>query len=77
VQRGLVGEIIRRFEAKGFTFVGLKFMMVSRELAEQHDVHRENRFLLGWLSSLPLDRLWQWSGKGRRRRGSQENDWSH
>jgi len=31
-------------------------MMVSRELAEQHyDVHRENRFLLGWLSSLPLD----------------------
>jgi len=56
VQRGLVGEIIRRFEAKGFTLVGLKFMMVSRELAEQHyDVHRENHFLLGWFSSLPLD----------------------
>jgi len=38
-------------------------MMVSRELEQHYDVHRENRFLLGWLSSLPLDRLWQWSGK--------------
>lgn len=48
VQRGLVGEIIRRFEAKGFTLVGLKFMQVSRDLAQQHyDVHRERPFLLG------------------------------
>ena len=36
VQRGLVGEIIRRFEAKGFTLVGLKLMSVSQELAESH-----------------------------------------
>jgi nucleoside-diphosphate kinase len=36
VQRKLVGEIIRRFEAKGFTLVGLKQMMVSKELAEKH-----------------------------------------
>ena len=48
VQRGLVGEIIGRFEAKGFTLVGLKFMMVSRELAGQHyDVHREKPFFPG------------------------------
>ena len=40
VQRGLVGEIIGRFEAKGFTLVGLKSLSVSRELAEDHyDVH--------------------------------------
>jgi nucleoside-diphosphate kinase len=36
VQRKLVGEIIGRFEAKGFTLVGLKQMMVSKELAEKH-----------------------------------------
>jgi nucleoside-diphosphate kinase len=43
-----VGEIIRRFETKGFTIVGLKFMQVSRELAQQHyDVHREKPFFAG------------------------------
>lgn len=36
VQRKLVGEIISRFEAKGFTLVGLKQMVVSQELAEKH-----------------------------------------
>lgn len=36
VQRKLVGEIIGRFEAKGFTMVGMKQMMVSKELAEKH-----------------------------------------
>ncbi len=36
VQRKLVGEIVGRFEAKGFTLVGLKQMMVSQELAEKH-----------------------------------------
>lgn len=29
VQRGLVGEIIKRFEQKGFQLVGLKMMTVS------------------------------------------------
>lgn len=28
VQRGLTGEIIKRFEAKGFKMVGMKFMQV-------------------------------------------------
>lgn len=30
VQRGLVGEIIRRFEAKGFKLVALKMKQVSQ-----------------------------------------------
>jgi nucleoside-diphosphate kinase len=48
VQRGLVGEIIHRFEAKGFTLVGMKFMNVSRELAEKHyDVHKDKPFFSG------------------------------
>ena len=29
VQRGLVGKIIKRFEAKGFKLVAMKFMWVS------------------------------------------------
>ncbi|NEQ63914.1 MAG: nucleoside-diphosphate kinase, partial [Moorea sp. SIO4A1] len=45
VQRNLVGQIIQRFETKGFTLVGLKLMNVSRELAEQHyAVHKERPF---------------------------------
>ncbi|OUC16610.1 MAG: nucleoside-diphosphate kinase [Alkalinema sp. CACIAM 70d] len=48
VQRGLVSEIIGRFEKKGFKLVGLKLMSVSKELAESHyDVHRERPFFAG------------------------------
>ncbi|PIA30960.1 hypothetical protein AQUCO_05300057v1 [Aquilegia coerulea] len=36
VQRGLVGEIIKRFEQKGFTLRGLKLMNVERAFAEKH-----------------------------------------
>ncbi|WP_078553273.1 nucleoside-diphosphate kinase [Bacillus alkalicellulosilyticus] len=36
VQRNLVGEIITRFEKKGFTLVGAKFMQISEELAQKH-----------------------------------------
>ena len=36
VQRNLVGEVIKRFEQKGFKLVGLKLMSVSKELAEEH-----------------------------------------
>ncbi|MCC5628698.1 MULTISPECIES: nucleoside-diphosphate kinase [Nostoc] len=67
VQRGLVGEIIRRFETKGFTLVGLKFLQVSRELAEQHyDVHRERPFFAGlveFIISSPVVAM-VWEGDG-------------
>lgn len=36
VQRGLVGEIISRFEKKGLKIVGLKMITISRETAEKH-----------------------------------------
>ena len=67
VQRGLVGEIIRRFETKGFTLVGLKFMNVSKELAESHyAVHRERPFfpsLIGFITSAPVVAM-VWEGEG-------------
>lgn len=67
VQRKLVGEIIRRFEAKGFTLVGLKLMSVSRELAETHyGVHKEKPFfpgLVNFITSGPVVAM-VWEGKG-------------
>lgn len=36
VQRGLVGEIIQRFEKKGFKIVGLKLVRLDRKIAEKH-----------------------------------------
>jgi len=36
VQRGLIGEVMQRFEKKGFKIVALKMMLVDRETAEKH-----------------------------------------
>lgn len=67
VQRGLVGEIVRRFETKGFTLVGLKLLQVSKELAEQHyDVHKERPFFPGlveFITSGPVVAM-VWEGDG-------------
>ncbi len=67
VQRKLVGEIIRRFEAKGFTLVGLKLMSVSKALAEEHyGVHKERPFFPGlveFITSGPVVAM-VWEGEG-------------
>lgn len=48
VQRGLTGEILRRFESRGLRIIGMKFIQVSRELAEKHyAVHKERPFFAG------------------------------
>ena len=36
VQRGLVGEIIKRFEQKGFKLVAMKMIQASEELLKEH-----------------------------------------
>jgi nucleoside-diphosphate kinase len=36
VQRGLVGKIVARFEAKGFRLMGMKMMKISQEMAQTH-----------------------------------------
>ncbi len=58
VQRGLIGEVIRRFEAKGLQVVGLKMLKAPMSLLEQHyAVHKERPFfqsLLGFMSSGPV-----------------------
>jgi len=64
IQRYLAGEIIRRFEKKGFKLVAAKFLQVSEEQARQlYAVHRSKPFfegLVNYLSSAPvLVMVWQ------------------
>lgn len=48
VQRGLIGEIIRRFERRGLRIAGMKLIQVSDELARQHyAVHEGKPFFAG------------------------------
>lgn len=43
LQRGLVGEILKRFENKGLKIVGLKMMSVSDALVEEHYSHHKDK----------------------------------
>ena len=36
VQRGLIGEVVGRFEKKGIKIAALKLMWITQELAEKH-----------------------------------------
>jgi nucleoside-diphosphate kinase len=65
VQRGLVGEIIGRFERKGLRLVGLRQLTPSLELAEAHyEVHNERPFypgLIQFITSGPVVAM-AWTG---------------
>ncbi|HET8905444.1 MAG TPA: nucleoside-diphosphate kinase [Ktedonobacterales bacterium] len=58
VQRGLIGQVIGRFEAKGLKVVGLKLMRIPRETAEKHYAeHAGKPFydgLVGHITSSPV-----------------------
>lgn len=58
VQRGLVGEIIARFERRGLKLVAMKMIHVSNELASEHyAVHAERPFynsLISYITSSPV-----------------------
>lgn len=43
VQRRLVGEILRRFEARGLRLAALKLMEVDRALAEKHYAEHQGK----------------------------------
>lgn len=43
VQRNFIGEIVNRFEKKGFKLVGAKFMLVTEELAKKHYGEHEGK----------------------------------
>ena len=58
VQRGLIGEIIGRFERKGLKVVGLRLLSVPRPMAEEHyAVHAGKHFydgLVEFITSGPV-----------------------
>jgi nucleoside-diphosphate kinase len=58
VRRKLVGEIIRRIEAKGLDLADIQLMDVNRELAEEHYAeHREKTFfeeLVDFITTTPV-----------------------
>jgi nucleoside-diphosphate kinase len=43
VQRGLVGDVVSRFEDRGLKLVGAKFMRIDRDLAEEHYGEHEDK----------------------------------
>ncbi len=57
LQRGLVGPILTRLEARGLKFVGLKLMQISSELAHKHyGTHEGKPFFAGlvdYITSAP------------------------
>jgi nucleoside-diphosphate kinase len=66
VQRALIGEIVSRFEKKGFQLVGAKLMNISEDLAKEHyGEHKERPFfgeLVDFITSGPVFAM-VWEGK--------------
>ena len=66
VQRGLVGEIIKRLEQRGLKLVAAKFMWVSDQLAQTHyAVHFGKPFyngLINYICSAPVMAM-VWEGQ--------------
>ncbi len=53
VARGLVAEVLGRFERRGFRIRAMKFLQVDRELASEHYAeHREKDFFPDLVSSI-------------------------
>ncbi|MGI6097991.1 MAG: nucleoside-diphosphate kinase [Dethiobacteria bacterium] len=67
VQRGLIGEIIKRFEQKGLQLVAMKLMQVTEELAAEHyGEHKGKPFykdLIDFITSGPVVAM-VWQGVG-------------
>ena len=58
VQRGLVGQVLSRFEQKGLKLVAMKLMRITPELAARHyEAHKERKFypgLVKFMTSSPV-----------------------
>jgi nucleoside-diphosphate kinase len=66
VQRNLIGEVVARFEKKGFKLAGAKLMQISKDLAEEHyGEHKERPFfgeLVDFITSGPVFAM-VWEGE--------------
>ncbi|XP_078063484.1 nucleoside diphosphate kinase A-like [Mustelus asterias] len=43
VQRGLIGDIIKRFEHRGFKLIGMKMVKPTEDLAKQHYIDLKDK----------------------------------
>ena len=64
VQRGLMGEIVSRFETKGLKLIAMKFMVIPKATAEKHyGEHKGKKFydsLISYITSGPvLAMVWE------------------
>jgi len=60
VQRGLIGEIIQRYERTGLKLVGLKMVIATPEMAEQHYLVDPN-----WKANVGKKTLESYAKKGK------------
>ena len=51
VRRGLAGEVMRRFEAKGFRLAAVKLVTLAKEQAEEHYAEHKGKPFFGELVS--------------------------
>ena len=76
VQRGLVGEIIKRFELRGLRLAGIKMVQADKELASKHYPMSEE-----WVTNTARVTRKAWEAKGIKLEESDEeicqriNDW--
>lgn len=64
LQRGVVGEIISRFEKKGLKLIGLKMMLLNDEILDQWYAHHKQKAFFGdlkkfMMSSPVIAMLWE------------------
>ncbi len=66
VARGLVGEVIARFERRGLTLRGLKALQIDRDLAERHYAEHVGKpffeSLVAFITSGPVVAM-AWEGR--------------
>jgi len=66
VQRNLIGNIVNKFENKGFKLIGAKLMVISADLAQTHyGEHKERPFfgeLVDFITSGPVFAM-VWEGE--------------
>src|SRR5436190_19426535 len=67
VERGLIGEVIQRFEKKGFQIMACQMLTASRQLLEEHYVELKDKVffarLIEFMRSGPVI-VMVWQGKG-------------
>merc|ERR1712210_439749 len=82
VQRGLVGEIVKRFEQKGFKLVAIRMMRPGEAHLREHyaDLSARSFFpgLVSYMDSGPVVAMaWDWQGDAWRDHPCSQQAWNN